>query len=235
MDKKSRGTAIIINNTFKSSSRYVERKSGNDETKIHARLQDFEFEVELKNNLSRDEMLNLLIDTGKNMTESDCFMCIIMSYGEEGIVYGNDEKPIPMKKLMEPFKGDKCKVLAGQPKIFIVQACPPREQNVLDNAENVEYKTQKIPVEADFLTVFSVIPGHLGWESEEKSSWFIGSLSETLDEYYDPLRSQKMDFLRLMTRVNNKVWQKLKSKKHIDLNIPYITSLLTKFIYFPEK
>lgn len=82
--------------------------------------------------------------------------------------------------------------------------------------------------------LFYIFIGYLGWESE-KNSWFIGSLSEALYEYGELLQTQRMNFLRLMTRVNSKVWQKCENKPYIRFKVPLITSLLTKFIYFPEK
>ena len=47
-------------------------------------------------------------------------MCAILTHGEEGVVYGTDDK-IEVKTLLEPFKGDKCRGLVGKPKIFFIQ------------------------------------------------------------------------------------------------------------------
>ena len=51
---------------------------------------------------------------------SDCFVCAILTHGEEGVVYGIDDK-IEVKQLLEPFKGNNCKGLVGKPKIFFIQ------------------------------------------------------------------------------------------------------------------
>jgi len=56
--------------------------------------------------------------------QSDCFMCAILTHGEEGIVYGVDGK-LETKLLIEPFKGNNCKSLVGKPKIFIIQVNSP--------------------------------------------------------------------------------------------------------------
>ena len=52
--------------------------------------------------------------------DNDCFVCAILSHGEDGFVWGKDKK-IPINDLMEPFKGNKCVSLAGKPKIFFIQ------------------------------------------------------------------------------------------------------------------
>ena len=51
---------------------------------------------------------------------SDCFVCAILTHGEEGVVYGVDGK-IETKQLMEYFKGSNCPGLVGKPKIFFIQ------------------------------------------------------------------------------------------------------------------
>ena len=54
--------------------------------------------------------------------QSDCFVCTILTHGEEGVVYGTDDK-VEVKVLLEPFKGNNCRGLVGKPKIFFIQVC----------------------------------------------------------------------------------------------------------------
>lgn len=53
-------------------------------------------------------------------SDSDCFGCAILSYGIEGRVYATDGM-LPLDVLIVPFKGDKCPMLVGKPKLFILQ------------------------------------------------------------------------------------------------------------------
>ena len=57
--------------------------------------------------------------------QSDCFVCTILTHGENGKVYGSDDKPVEVKKLLDPFKGNNCKSLVGKPKIFFIQVRYP--------------------------------------------------------------------------------------------------------------
>ncbi len=50
----------------------------------------------------------------------DCFLCVILSYGDQGIVYGTD-RPVYAENLHRWFGGDKTPTLAGKPKLFIFQ------------------------------------------------------------------------------------------------------------------
>ena len=57
-------------------------------------------------------------------SDADCFVCVILSHGEEGVVYGTDGK-VPLDKLLGYFKGDICPSLAGKPKLFFIQVGQP--------------------------------------------------------------------------------------------------------------
>jgi hypothetical protein len=53
-------------------------------------------------------------------SDSDCFGCAILSYGIEGRIYATDGM-LPLDVLIVPFKGDKCPMLVGKPKLFFLQ------------------------------------------------------------------------------------------------------------------
>ena len=53
-------------------------------------------------------------------SDADCFVCVILSHGEEGVVYGTDGK-VPLEKLLGYFKGANCPTLAEKPKLFFIQ------------------------------------------------------------------------------------------------------------------
>ena len=53
-------------------------------------------------------------------SDADCFLCVILSHGEEGYVYGTTGK-VKISRLVEDFKGDNCPTLAGKPKLFFIQ------------------------------------------------------------------------------------------------------------------
>ena len=53
-------------------------------------------------------------------SQSDAFVCAILSHGEEGVVFGIDAK-IEIQELLRFFKGNNCAGLVGKPKIFFIQ------------------------------------------------------------------------------------------------------------------
>lgn len=48
------------------------------------------------------------------------FICVILSHGEEGRIFGTNGS-IELKKLTSLFRGDCCRSLTGKPKLFIIQ------------------------------------------------------------------------------------------------------------------
>ena len=77
--------------------------------------------------------------------------------------------------------------------------------------------------------------GYFSWRNSSKGSWFVQALHKMLNEY-----AFKMDFLRLLTRVNYEVAYEFESNAsapHMNKKkqIPSIVSMLTKDLYFTEK
>jgi hypothetical protein len=53
-------------------------------------------------------------------SDADCFVCVILSHGGDGFIYGKDGI-VCLSELVNMFKGDECQSLAGKPKMFFVQ------------------------------------------------------------------------------------------------------------------
>ncbi|XP_050394525.1 caspase-7 [Patella vulgata] len=242
MNHPKRGKAIIINNKNFKPRTQMSVRTGTDKDKndLHLRFNELGFHVVPYSDLPRAEMERVLREAAsENHGDSDCFMCAILSHGEEGTIYGTDG-PIEIKTLLAPFKGDKCRSLAGKPKIFFIQACrgTQLDQGVerTDALPEVrEIKIQRIPTEADFLIAYSVVPGYFSWRNSANGSWFVQAISEVFKKY-----GTELDLMTMMTRVNKKVAFDFESNASQEFmnrkkQIPCITSMLTKDVYFRAK
>jgi hypothetical protein len=108
-----------------------------------------------------------------------------------------------------------------------------------------------IPSEADFLMVYSTMPGNIlfniklhrylsflgyyAWRNSLKGSWFIQALCEMLTKY-----GSKWDLLRILTKVNRRVamdYQSNCSDAYMNQRqqIPVFVSTLTKDVKFLPK
>ncbi|KAL4231580.1 Caspase-3 [Mactra antiquata] len=256
MTHKYRGYALLMNNErFGRRLKEIglgDRAGSNiDERNLRRELTDLGFTVKLMIDRSAQSMKNACYEmAAKNHSQVDCFVCIILSHGDEGVVYGTDTT-IEIKELVKPFKGDMCPSLIGKPKLFIIQACrgsqtdPGVSIDVTDAKGKApsddkmpvdEPQVIKLPIEADFLFAYSTVPGFYSWRNGMNGSWFIQALCQTLKEH-----GTKMEFRKILTRVNKIVAQNFQSNNpdnedfHMMKQIPCITYMLTKDLYFNTK
>ena len=59
-------------------------------------------------------------------TNYNCFVCIVLSHGNHGVIYGVDGKTIPVLELRDAVVCN-CRTLVGKPKLFFIQACQGSE------------------------------------------------------------------------------------------------------------
>ncbi|XP_067672933.1 caspase-7-like isoform X1 [Haliotis asinina] len=243
---KRKSVVYIINNFIFGKD---ERKGSIvDEKSLTKTFTNLSFDVQPFQNQTRAEMVNLLENVSRKIhKDTDCFVCVILSHGEEDMVYGTDG-PVEITKLLAPFKGDRCPALAGKPKLFFIQAC--RGKQFDDGADALGIKgdwsedeekemdaedepvTLRIPRDADFLIAYASVRGYYAWRNEKSGSWFIQALCKVLEEH-----GTTLDLMTMMTRVNHTVAfdyaskGKIKGKKQI----PCITSMLTKDVFFRKS
>jgi len=176
-------------------------------------------------------------------SNSDCFVCVILSHGEEGLVYGTNGT-VKLDRIYSIFKGEVAPSLVGKPKLFFIQACRGRRydwgvtlEDGDDELDSADSPTQanKIPTEADFLLAYSASPGYFSWRNNVDGSWFIQALVRVLREYHDQL-----DLVSMLTVVNQHVAYDFKSCTDEDFTndmkqMPCFVSTLTKLIRFSNK
>lgn len=164
----------------------------------------------------------------------------MLSHGDDReIIYGTDQA-FTISALTEPFKRT-ANSLLGKPKIFIFQAC--RGQKVMKSHQKIPMKDNKetisitshIPSEADFLMIYSTMPGYYAWRNSQKGSWFIQALCETLNKH-----GHEWDLLKILTKVNRRVTMDYYSNcsdpyMNQRQQIPVFVSTLTKDVKFFSK
>uniref|UniRef100_A0ABI7X0S0 Caspase-3 n=1 Tax=Felis catus TaxID=9685 RepID=A0ABI7X0S0_FELCA len=237
MDYPEMGLCIIINNKNFHESTGMPSRSGTDVDAANLRetFTNLKYEVRNKNDLTREQIVALLDSVSReDHSKRSSFICVLLSHGDEGIIYGTNG-PVDLKKLTGFFRGDYCRSLTGKPKLFIIQACRGTELDCgieTDSGTEDDIACQKIPVEADFLYAYSTAPGYYSWRNSKDGSWFIQSLCSMLRLY-----AHKLEFMHILTRVNRKilftnVFLKLKSRMEASYES---SSESLKAIYFMLK
>ncbi|XP_052516697.1 caspase-7 isoform X1 [Budorcas taxicolor] len=234
------GKCIIINNKNfdRRTGMGVRNGTDKDAEALFKCFRSLGFDVAVYNDCSCAKMQDLL----KKASEEDhrnsaCFACILLSHGEENLIYGTDGKTA-IKDLTAHFRGDRCKTLLEKPKLFFIQACRGTDLDdgiqadsgpINDTDANPRYK---IPVEADFLFAYSTVPGYYSWRNPGSGSWFVQALCSILNEH-----GKSLEILQILTRVNDRVARHFESQSddprfHEKKQIPCVVSMLTKELYF---
>jgi caspase 7 len=249
-EHKRRGLCIIINNVEFDRVLELNDRSGSDAdaTGLEKRFRNLDFEVRNYRNVRTRDMQNYLRDAARaDHSNADCFVCCVLSHGDEGVIYGRDGT-LKVDDLIAPFKPNALATsLAGKPKIFFIQACrgtkldggvevPDGESGRGDESDGGILR--RIPTEADFLVAYSVVPGYYSWRNSVRGSWFIQALCDVLERYGGG--QNPLDLLSMMTRVCRRVAYEFESNVDNAImsrkkQIPSIVSTLTKDIYFLPK
>ncbi|XP_033754755.1 caspase-8-like [Pecten maximus] len=167
------GRALVVNNDqFRGSGNNPSperRGSTIDFDAVIALLKDLGFaesHIESHQNLTKGQLKEIIEEAaGYEYNDFGCFVCVIMSFGEPGIIIcpgedGKEDERCEIKDIQAPFTGDKCSKLATKPKIyFIMGNSNYLEKHGRDGRDeekpSIKLETKKIPRECNFITQFS--------------------------------------------------------------------------------
>lgn len=235
LDYPSMGQCIIINNKNFDRSTGMNVRNGTDVDagNMMKTFTKLGYKVKVHTDQTVAQIKQVLYTASKDdHSRSASFVCVLLSHGDEGILFGTDGS-VELKTLTGYFRGDRCCSLVGKPKLFFIQACRGTDLDGGIEVDSVgDRAPEKIPVEADFLYAYSTAPGYYSWRNTMTGSWFIQSLSEMIG-----LHSQGMEIIQILTRVNHMVAHSFESSSNLPgfdckKQIPCIVSMLTKDMYF---
>lgn len=241
MGHRRRGRAFIFNHMHFDPRMQLKQRNGTncDRDNLRVCLRQLDFDVEVHNDLPFKDIDRILEQAAmEDHSEADCIWVFVLSHGELGILYASDQ-PYKPDRLWSHFSADKCRTLAGKPKLFFIQAC---QGDQLDHGVKMVRTgtdgstTYKVPNHADFLIAYSTIPGFYSWRNTTAGSWFVQALCHVLQT-----EAHTSDLLSLMTRVSRRVAFDFQSNvpndyvMHEKKQIPCVTSMLTRDIVFTRK
>lgn len=251
MNHQYRGLAIIFNHVFFDDPNNSPRHSSNaDVTALTETLLKLHFHhVMIRNDYTFNQIKTLLEQISKyDHSNHDCIVIAILSHGGQGYIQAKD-MPYRLDALTTYFKPENCPSLAGKPKICIIQACQgdqidrgfqmvrlPKENNpdsimeghncTQTDGNSFTPPSYKIPNNADFLIVYSTMPGYVSYR-EKEGSWFIQTFCKELNE-----NGKRYEITELLRIVNLKVAVDFKSYPDENKQIPCIMSMLTARLTF---
>ncbi|XP_058128363.1 caspase-7-like [Anopheles ziemanni] len=233
---RSRGKALVINYTV---NRDGSEKDTQDVEKV---LKSLQFDVRVEHDLKEMELLLLLKEVAnEDHTDSDCFVMVVMAHGgkEKIMVEGFD---FAVDRLWQNFVGNRCPGLIGKPKLFFIQSCrgslQEKDQDgvIQKDAAPVACNEENfvLPMHADLLVMYASYYEYVAYRNKDDGSWFIQALCNVLSRDI-----RQTELLSLLTDVSYQVVFKYSMRSGPEgkrmLQIPMITSMLTKKFYFVEK
>merc|ERR1712080_442776 len=153
-----RGLALVFNHKHFDVRLSLKIRNGRDADRDNLRntLRQLDFDVKVHNDLSYKDMERVLEEAANDdHSDADCILVCVLSHGELGILYANDQ-PYKPDRLWSHFNAERCPSLAGKPKLFFVQACQGDQLDagvkMVNNTEtDAKSMSYKIPSHADFL------------------------------------------------------------------------------------
>ncbi len=237
MDHEKRGVALVINirkyddpNPYKLEER---KWSVKDYENLQHTFKYLEFDVRPYENLTAKEIRDKIQKIAdEDHTNSDCFLCVVMSHGnEKEMLYSSENQQISFDEIMAPIK--QCPTLFDKPKLFIFQACRGKSEmvNQQDSGEstsksndptdhasnnsttstthssnpNNDKKRTFIKFEADLLVYYATKKHYAAFSNKtHEGTKFIESVCEVFNEAYKGLPNS-LSLFDMITIINAKV------------------------------
>ncbi|KAM3927379.1 caspase-7-like isoform 1-T2 [Leptodactylus fuscus] len=125
-----------------------------DTKSLHGVLSALGFEVSLNTDVSARDIRNIYKKETQE-PQGDCFITILSSHGEEGIIYDFYGEPVMLRDFYEWLSPQNSPALAGIPKLFFIQAC---RGGKLDEGIVVETDSAPPPMHISAFSHIDVLP-----------------------------------------------------------------------------
>ena len=222
------GIVVIFNNSRFLKNKFKEREgSENDVRRLRKVFSDLNFEIETHLDLPAKEIERFIQEyANRDYSTESCFICFIMSHGNNGTIKTSDNQDIYISDFVEPFKYNES--LKYKPKLFFLQACRANSgiTNVpghhLVSDDDLEEAPVKLTIGQDFLFCNSTLKGYLSYRDPMSGSLYIQKLCDVICE--DPY----VDILQILTRVNSHLYD-------TEIMIPHFDSRLKKTLFIAKK
>lgn len=201
-----------------------------DSDRLKSVFEKRNFKVYIDENLFHWGMIEEL----KKMVESidkntcSCFFVIILSHGNQGVVYGSNSCYVEISSIINTMDNKKFFKI---PKILILQTCQGPNLQYIEESLTTDGDESSInsvdPKAPDFLLFSSTVPGFASIRDKNKGTWFIQDLCDEIEKTAD-----KEHFLDICTNTTGKVesrkWVK-DGRSHYQ--IAYTRHTFTKKLY----
>ncbi|XP_067207237.1 caspase-1-like isoform X2 [Linepithema humile] len=252
MSHKNRGKCVIFNHEVFEITNFDNREgTAMDAKRLEKSFTRLGFEVKIHNDFTFNEIMNEIENLSEyDHTDNDCLCIIVLTHGLHQDLISAKDSIYNSDKIWKSFTANKCKTLAGKPKLFFFQACRGEQLDsgvvlstrvqtrsnsvVLTGTDSVS--SYKIPTHADFLLAHSSVQGFYTWRNPEEGTWYVQCLCDVLDKH-----GTEYELMNLLTMTARKVAINFASYNpneislHEKKQVPSVTTMLTRSVYFTPK
>nr|AAN45850.1 amphiCASP-6 [Branchiostoma floridae] len=255
MNHPQRGLCLVFDNEEFHWTTKMNRRRGShvDAGNLKVMFEGLGFSVEVLKDKEITEIRQILHSAALKYdhSQSDCFVCVFLSHGEDGMIYGYNGT-VPIKELTDMFRADRCTSLKGKPKLFFIQACRGAKHEIpvepLDEPDGLEGSGEAEPMDmvdagvrptlpagADFLMAYSVSEGFYSHRDTVNGSWYVQDLCAALKQH-----GTNMEVHQILALVNRMVScrevERTTDQRSLGMKqMPCFLSMLTKRLVFTPK
>ncbi|KAM4703300.1 caspase-2 isoform 2-T2 [Rhinophrynus dorsalis] len=202
MHSRPRGLAKVISNVRFCTPELDFRYGGEvDSASLKQLFSHLGYRVEVKENLTAQEMVSEIDEFSKLPIHSEMDSCIvaILSHGIDGAVYGIDANLVQLQDVFTKLDNARCPQLQNKPKMFFIQACrgeeadrgvdqrDGREQSVSPGCEQSDAGREdlkvKLPTQSDMICAYACLRGTISLRNTKRGSWFVQALTSVFSQH----------------------------------------------------
>ncbi|XP_040201997.1 caspase-7-like [Rana temporaria] len=182
-----------------------------DTNRLFQILSRLGFEVTLSIDASAREIREIYRKE-REIPQGDCFINIISSHGEEGVIYDFHGEQVYLRDLYDLLSPENCPALAGVPKLFFIQACRGMalDQGVFLETDGAPPQISAFShidfIPRDTVVVFASSEGYAAFQNP-LGSIFLQTLCNMLDG-----KEKDLEITQLLTRLNHLVAYNFESR-----------------------
>ncbi|XP_052463305.1 caspase-3-like isoform X1 [Carassius gibelio] len=229
-DKTVKNRALIVSVENFYSDADLKKRNGvkRDTRRLHKILSKLSFSVDIRMDLEAHEIYEAF-KAESEKTVKDCFVGIISSHGEEGVVFGADGRAVKLAEIYSYFESPS---MADKSKLFLIQACrghgldggvevetdssfsdeEDKNKNAcrghgLDGGVEVDGMFELFSIPIDTAVMYATSPGY-GAFMHPLGSALIQTLCDLLEKEGGP----DLEITRLLTQLNYQVAYNFESR-----------------------
>ncbi|XP_055063715.2 caspase-3 isoform X3 [Misgurnus anguillicaudatus] len=224
-----RNRALIVGvEHFYSDVDLIQRRGVKKDIKrLHKILTKLGFYVVIKKDIEAEEIYEAFKAESEKVVK-ECFVGVISSHGEDGVVFGADGNPVKLATIYSYFG---CPSMVGKNKLFLIQACRGyaldggvEVETDSSSSEEDESISELFSIPIDTAVMYATPPGYAAF-MHPLGSVFIQTFCDLLEMDGGP----DLEITRLLTRLNHQVAYNFQARGKMLAGKKQMSCFVTRF------